>query len=387
MAVSNVSKAAAYTDRLLIKIGKSRTWVYDFWLDHVEDRRAPGLILDDTAFCEMVVDVQRFLYGDEGDVAMGVPTQAATEREMDGRLGPGTSRRMETWLDWLDEEEEPQPPPTTTSDDCILVGGNRLPVGGGVQIVSLDEEDGRWSLEKYSNKWGSREPTMLGFGHWDVCTSAAKCHSVLRSRRLSSSGCFDNPNADGVSVLYQFLDPDVRRGRHGGRDANRAAYFSFDDTNAVSNKYAERYLKKVGIARPTLHMDKRERLGRGSVFLGMYAAQIRSTLYVLKALSEYKGLPLRFPTRADGTPIGRNYKRIWRDKWDGVATHRHLPSTTKWDIRGFEQQIIVMLLTGHLPMEDFSGLVESFRLHDEVLWDKFLKDFKETCRWAELGIG
>lgn len=387
MAVDDISKAAAYTDRHLRKIGKSRTWVWEFWHDHVEDRRTLGAILDDAAFCELVVDVQRFLYGDDGDIAMGVPTQAATEREMDGKLGPGTSRRMETWLDWLEEEEEPQPPPTTTSDDCILVGGVRLPVGGGVRVVSLDEEDGRWSLEKYSNKWGSHPPTMLGFGHWDVCTSVAKCFRVLKARHLSSSGGFDNPNADGVSVLYQFLDPDVRRGRHGGRNANRAAYFSFDMSNAVSKKYASRYLKKVGVERPVLHMDKRERLGRGSVFLGMYAAQIRSVLYVLKALSEYKGFPLRFPTREDGTPIGRNYKRIWKDKWNGVATHRHLPSTSKWDIRGLEAQILVMLLEGHLPEDDFPSLVESFRLHDVVMWGKFLDEFKATCRWSELGIG
>ena len=133
-------------------------------------------------------------------------------------------------------------------------------------------------------------------------------------------------------------------------------------------------------------MDKRERLGRGTVFLGMYAGQIHSLLYVLKALSEYTGLPLVFPVRADGTPRGRNYKQMWKSGYNGCATHRHLPSTTKWDVRGLEYQIVVMFLKGRLPMGEFPSLVESFRLHD-AHWAGWLDQFEATCRWPELGIG
>lgn len=383
MNVKDITKAAAYSDRHLATLRLDREWVRSFWCDHLNGSELVPFLRDD-AFVQVTTDIQRFVYGDEGDVAMGVPTQDATEAEMDGKLGPMTSRRMQTWIDWIDEEDVPVP--TTESDDCLLVNGERLPVGGGVQIISLDEEDGRWSLEKHSRAWAKRVATMLGFGHWDVCTSAQKCFAVLLARHLSSGGCFDNPTPDGLSAFYQFLDPGKRRGAHGGTKANRAAFFSFDMSNTTYNRDAEKYLKKVGIARPTIHMDQRERLGRGSVFLGMYAGQIHSLLYILKALADYTGKPLVFPTKPDGTPLGRNFKKLFTSKFDGVATHRHLPRTTKWDIRCLEHQAIVMFLKGRLPMGDFPSLVESFRLHD-AHWHRWLEKFESTCRWPELGIG
>ena len=387
MAVKDIQKAALYTDRHLKRIGKSRIWVWLFWRDHVEDKRAEDTnLLGTKNFIDVVIDVQRFVFSDDGDVACGVATQPATTREMDGKLGPATSRRMETWVDWLEEAESPVPPPLSTSDDCILVGGTRLPVGGGVQIVSLDEEDGRWSLAKYSEPWGSRVPSMLGFGHWDVCTSAEKCMRALRAQRLSSGGVVDNPNADGKAVFFQGLDPKKRRGRHAGGTANRAAFFSFDLSNAVYTKYADGYEKKVGIRRPTLHMNRRDQLGRGTVFLGMYAAQIRTVLYVLKALAEYSGLRFEFPHHADGSARRANWKELWKSKWDGIATHHHLPGTSKWDVRGLELQIVVMFLKGELQLDDFPTLVESFRIHD-TYWMKRLEEFERTCQWPELGIG
>lgn len=382
-----VAKAAAYTRKHLASIGVDERFALRFWQDHVagsfgEVPKHSG----DAAIVSLVKGIQLFVYGNDGDAAMGVPAQAATASEVDGKLGPATSRRMLTYLDWLDEDEAPVAVPTTTSDDCLLVNGERLPVGGGVQIVSLDEEDGRWSLEKHSSLWRSRKPTMLGFGHWDVCTSAAKCHAVLNARELSSSGCFDNPGPDGKSALYQFLDPGKRRGRHGGGKANRAAMFSFDLSNAVNVKYAGRYLKKTGIARPVIHMDKRERLGKGTRFLGMYAGQIHSLLYTLKALAEYSGNPLVFPVHADGSTVGRNFKGLFDGGFKGVATHRHLPKTSKWDIRGAELQVVMMLREGRLPLDDFPSLVESFRIHDSH-WDAVADKFAETCTWPELGIG
>lgn len=384
--MSDSSKRAKYSDRFLNSIGVGREWAISFWRDHVEDKRVLEPIDSDDSFVSAVVDIQRFVYGDEGDGVVFVDPQPATRREMDGRLGSGTCRRMIAWADFEQHRADHVPVPSGVGRDYLIVGGNPLHVDGGVKIVSLDEP-GNYSLgHRGSRPWGHRKPTMLGFGHWDVCTSARRCKDTLHARKLASSGCFDNPDANGDSIFYQFLDPGMRYGFHGGTTANKSAFFSYDMSNAVSLKYQSRYKSKVGIERPVIVMDKRERLGKGKGFLGMYAGQIHSLMYVLKALSEHTGLPLVFPVNSDGHPVGRNWKALWKSNYKGCATHRHLPSTTKWDIRGLEYQIIVMLLMGRLPMRHFPSLVESFRLHDQH-WSNWMVRFEATCTWPELGIG
>lgn len=408
MAVKDLSKAVGYTDRHLRKIGKDRQWVQAFWLDETEEGQA---VRDSVTYGsshehaendhffihQMVVDVQQFVFSDVGDAAMGVPQQPATDAEMDGLLGSMTSRRMQTWLDFqADEPELPLP----DGSEYIIFAGERLPIEG-VKVFSFDE-DGGLDLVKHNitrnkgklkgfSKWrddvdkliasSTKYANMLSFGHWDVCGSSAKCFKALAYRNLGSSAGIDN---DGT--VWWWSDPGLMYGWHGGTNANRQAVFSYDLSNAVSLKYAANYEKKVGIARPVLYIDKYERLGRGNGFLGMYEAQLVALLRVLKVLSARTGLPFTWPVKADGLPIGRNWDKLWKSGYQGCATHRHLPTTTKWDVRGLEYQIMVLLMTRPTLMAEFPEMVECFKLHDapaQSLYDKF----KETCRWPELGIG
>ena len=416
MAVLDAFEAVTYTDRQLHREGLTRDWVREFWIfcttggQEALSRGGRGCEPGDfdgsgfpyqRDFLAVSLACQRVVFGDVGDEAMGLPEQPATDVELDGKLGPMTIRRMRTLMDFREESElryrgftVAVPEPDVV--DYILFGGDRLYVGGNIRVVSPNEDPSvdlalaqtsKHGKVKGSAPWGGRhnvEPSMLGFGHWDVCTSAAKAFKVLVARALGSGGGIDNPSPGGASVLYQWLDPGLRYGYHGGNKANRAAQFSWDLSNAVALKYQDAYVRKVGYERPVLRIDSRGRLGKGKGFLGMYAAQIRTLLYVLKAVSERTGLPLIFPVDADGRPRGRNWKGLWKSGYQGVATHRHLPDTSKWDIRGLEEQIIVLLLTGVLPAGDFPSLVECFKLHDSH-WSTFLDTFRATCRWSELG--
>jgi len=407
MAIKDVVEAARYSDSQLTKAGFDRSWAYEFWANQTPEGtkalmddayESARVETDDEFFIRVVVaDIQRFVFGDEGDEAMGVPSQPAAESEIDGLLGAMTIRRMETWLEFVSGPE-----PEVHADlveakpvDYFLMAGDRLPVEGGIEIVSFDDPDGLNLMKgkKGYSKWpadprklAGKDPVwcrLLGFVHWDAGWSAAGAFRTLQKRGLGSTIGIDRPRkADGKVICYQWLDPGFYYGYHGS-DANKRSVVSFDMSNAVYGKYAGKYRELCGIDRPLLKISGTEKVGSGDTFLGMYQDQILSVLYVLKAVGKYLNLPLVFPVKADGTPLGRNYKGLFKDDFHGVASHRHLPTTTKWDVQGLEAQIIAMLLTKPALMADFPSLVESFRLHD-AKWASWLDEAKKSWTWKEL---
>ncbi len=416
MAIKNFSQSLRYTQNQLKRRDLSPTWVQDFWLDHVPEGQAIkaansyGSVSShaedlDLLISTMVVDVQRFVWGDKGDEAAGVPQQPAKESEVDGKLGGMTITRMNTYEEFASNTIPDllidQIPEMTTGDFFVL-NGERIPVPG-VEIVSLDEPGGLDLVAGAKEKWGKRKgyshwpgdplkhikanhsvyARLLGFLHWDAGWSAGGSYKVLVRRGLGSTVGVDRPRkSDGKVIAYQWLDPGKHYGWHGS-SANKRSLVSFDLTNAVYLKYHAKYTDLCGIERPKLFITGREKIGSGKGFLGMYRDQILTTLRILKAVGERTGQPLVFPTREDGRALGRNYKRLFRDDYHGVATHRHLPSTTKWDIRGFEAQVSALLLSEPALMAEFPSLVECFRLHDD--WrGPWLDKVKAAWEWKEL---
>ena len=415
MAINDFNRSLKYTNNQLKRRKLPREWVQDFWLEHVPDGMAAkagsayGSELthstdDDFFIGTIVTDIQRFVFGDDGDKAMGLPQQKASRREVDGMLGGMTVTRMDTWDEFakgIEEKTLIDLVPEMTAGDFFVFNGERIPVPG-VQIVSFDEEGGLDLVAGAKAKWGKRKgyshwpknilekagkdpvyARLLGFLHWDAGWSAGGSYNVLVRRGLGSTVGIDRPRkSDGQVIAYQWMDPGKYYGWHGS-SANKRSLISFDLTNAVYLKYHAKYTKLCGIERPKLFIDGRERIGRGKGFLGMYRQQILTVLRILKALAEYTKMPLVFPTRDDGRALGRNYKRLFKDDYHGVATHRHLPSTTKWDIRGFEAQISALLLSEPALMTECPSLVECFRLHDDwrVPW---LDSVKAAWEWKEL---
>jgi len=416
MAVKDLAKALKYTNNQLPKFGLDREGVHNFWLNEtpggkavhesgaygVEEKHAED---DDAFFIKTIVcDVQRFVFGDEGDKAMGVPEQPASEREVDGQLGPMTYRRMSTWLEYVKgvhEEVLLDRVPEMTSSEHIIVAGKPVPVPG-VQIVSLEEEGGLDLVARMKKKYGKRKgctpwpsdvmklamrdpkfARILGFVHWDAGWSAEGAFNMLIQRGLGTCCGVDRPRkSDGQVIAYQWLDPGLYYGWHGS-DANSRSFFSFDMSNAVYAKYAKKYESLCGIPRPLLKISSKEKLGSGSYFLGMYRDQILTMLRILKALSKHMGMPYHWPLKADGSFQGRNYKRLWKDDFHGVAEHRHLPSTTKWDCRGLFAQIVVLMLTDSAVAAEFPEFVEAHRLHDPK-WAAWLATAEKEWKWAEV---
>jgi hypothetical protein len=409
--VANDAKATAYTDKFLAETGLDREYLRTFWELHTPEGRdtakrgavgsAPGDLrkTGDSAVARLVCEVQTFVYGDEGDMVLGVSPAAARPWEVDGKLGTGTWRRMEAWLDHVaeDVEEEPTPPGT----DAVLYCGERLPVED-VRVVDLTEPGGldlpkatreRYGKRKGYTAWtqpphilaqkdGRKYAKLLAVVHWDVCGSSRGCYRALLAQGYGSSMGICN---DGTVWLW--ADPGELRGWHAGNVANRAACVSIDLSNKASMKFAKRYLDKMGIERPVLHLDRYSRLGHGNAMLGMYAAQLETLLRVLEAYGKAIGLPHTWPLKGDGAERGRNLPNLWTDSsYRGVISHRHLPDTTKWDVRGCEIQLEVLMHERPQLADVAPLLARKFRL-GTLASERRFELFCQTCRWPELGIG
>ncbi len=423
MAVTDFVSALKYTNNQLPKHGVDRKWVHNFWLEQTPQGKAvrlagtygeaPVHAEDDDFFINVVVsDIQRFVFGDQGDAAMGVPEQPASEREVDGKLGPMSFTRMSTWLTYANGEVEEEVlfdrVPEMKMSDHLIFAGKPVPVPG-VQIVSLEEENGldlvagalkKWKKAKGYTPWASKKGAntsdilslvgkhekwarILGFVHWDAGWSAEGAFKALIRRGLGSTCGVDRPRkSDGQVIAYQWLDPGLHYGWHGG-SANPRSLFSFDLSCAVYAKYADEYQKLCGIERPLLKINSGEKIGHGNFFLGMYRGQIITMMRILKALSQHTGMPYHWPIKADGSFQGRNYKRLWKDDFHGVAEHRHLPDTTKWDCRGLFAQICTLLLSEPELLAEFPEFVAAHRLHDPH-WGPWLDTVKASWRWAEV---
>lgn len=418
MAVTDFKSALSYTNKQLAKLKVTRAWVHGFWAEHTPEGIAVCKAAsygcnpkhaekDDKFFITSVVaDTQRFVFSCSGDAALGVPEQPAAEAEVDGCLGPKTHNRMLAWAAFAANKIEPLEPPSNTpsssTSDFLLFGGQKIPVEG-VQIITFEDPEGLDITDKARTKGGKKrgytpwpkpikdligkDPVfarLLGFVHWDAGWSAKGAFNVLVQRELGSCVGIDRPRKeDGAVICYQWLDPGKYYGWHGGTEANRGSIISFDMSNAVDIDYYNKYKELCGIPRPKLHISGREKIGEGQIFLGMYKDQILSLLRILKALSAFSGLPLVFPVNPDGTSKGRNYKGLFTDPYHGVASHMHLPTTTKWDVQGLEAQIVVLLLTDAKLQQEFPSLVQCFRLQDSH-WGPWLDQVKKAWRWEEV---
>ena len=384
--------------------GKSPYEVGSFWLAHTEAGQAyaqkEGLewdksyeFFDDDLFMVDVLSaeggIQDFLYSEPGDIASNVGAEPATLAERDGMFGPATYRRMQTYLDSLDPPEEVVPVEGT---DHIIVGGKKISVSG-VNVITFEDPNGL-SITKESKKgyrkWGKEraQANHLAMLHWDVCFSAAACFRVLTKRGYASCFGIDNPaKGDGVVTVYQWLDPGVYRAVHGGKWPNRRCLSSVDFSNAVSLKYAARYEKMVGAPRPII---KGSRNNGVSSLLGMYKAQLLAWLRIERELATTWEMKPWFATGRKGRPDFYPSCEVapmsaWEDG-DGVTVRTHLEYTPKkWDIAGYQEQLIVLFLLDSDFRDEFPWLKDNFKL-EESFWADWLEDLKGQWTWEEVGL-
>lgn len=380
---SNVSAAARNSDAYLAEVDLSRRWI-QAWADTFLPGSLNGQLSNDAAFVEMIVRIQKFVYGDEGDVAAGVAAQEATASEMDGIFGPGTRRRMETW-EHAQTPEAAAPVSCGKGVDHLLWEGVPFEVKG-VRVVTFQEEDGinlyRMATKK-PVKWSASEKghwSVLATDHWDVCTSAKKCADVLTSVGYSSNFGIDNPTPDGIATVYLWLDPGVFRGAHAGSPGNSVSGLSFDYSNAVDiGKYAKFYLDKVGQARPIIWGNYH---GRKKQILGMYAGQVIAGMRMKKAYQSRINVPFIRPKTDDGMPFQAVLHGLGKGVFRGAVTHLNW-TDQKWDVAGLVEQEIVLLLTYPQLQSEFPEYTEQFKLKDSK-WQDWLAAVRKSWTWPDV---
>jgi hypothetical protein len=412
MAV-NVQKAASFTDRFLTKTDRGREWVRRWWLDWTPEGIAiknngglgadPTSISDSAFFIETVVlDIQKWVFGEIVDLASKEPRGEPLPSEADGYLGTATDRRMETFVDYMGGSTEDYPSLSNQvaeeadpESGYILFDGKKIVVPN-TRIITMDMEDSldfvrdsgrgyyKWpdSIEDLIAAGDKRYAYLLATIHWDATLSAKTCFRILKKRGLSSCfGVDSDPDLDGDVTVYQWLDPGKYRGAHGGTKANRASVLSFDLSNAVYTKYASRYKKQNQFPRPVIKPMIHGRRSKG--MLGMYKGQILATLRIMKAVGGHLGLPLVFPTDDKQKPVTTVYGDLFGGGFHGAHTHMHI-TRKKWDVAGFEDQVIILLLTDPKLAEEFPSIMECFNLTDPA-WQGWLEDHKSSWKWAEIG--
>lgn len=381
-------------------------WVTNWLPEEFYEPRLKGLegvSNEDEKLVKTVRLIQEFVYGDEGDEAAGVEKQEATPGEMDGKLGPGTQRRMDTWEAFVRDDDD-DADIEYAPNSFLLFNREKIEVPG-VHIIQPFDENGLSFEQVYAERkaeaeggervkrgYGRRKyPSLkgsdalpsdvkcLGTVHWDVCFSARQCFRVLKKKHISSGFGIENPRkSDGLVVVYQWLDFGKHYGYHGGR-ANKPSLLSFDMTNAVSLKYAKRYLKKTGIERPIV--DARPH-GKHKRLLGMYKDQILALLRILKAVHErYPVLDFSFPVK-DGKPIEKVYAPLFDGPFTGAHTHLHL-TKRKWDVSALEAQVIYMMLKDSSVADEFPQLAELFDI-GACHWSEWEAEKDEAWTWAEV---
>ena len=396
---------------------RSPLWVAQFWATHTIGGQAwrdangidPGMLMADPAFVAAAEDprfmvteilagdggIQSLVYGQEADAALKVKEAPATLRERDGKLGGGTFRRMEAHLSLLKplRSERPGGKPEDDkpwheraglkgSDQLLWDKSTKLTIPG-VKILTPDEPGGLPFLK--GRAWSSAPRTHVSFLHWDVCLSSKRCHRVLKNRGYGSVLGVDNiSKTDGRSTVYQWGLPGKYRYAHGGRWPNKRAWVSVDFCLAVYPKYAARYEKMCGLARPLI---RGSRNNGTSTLLGLYKDQIVTWMRIEKVVAEHLGMPLVFATggrrkRPDFYPsMQKAPKSAWSNAGDGVTVRTHLEYTPKkWDVAGYQEQVAVLALTDPNFDEEFPWVRENLRL-GESYWADWMEKVKAKWTW------
>lgn len=411
----SIAKAVAYSRAQLAQIGADHdtplewalAWIPEGSLDMPEVDRLTAMPSDsDERLYESVRLVQRFVYGDEGDEAAGVPAQPATDDEADGYFGPGTMRRVYAWEAHAAGVSAPS---ITDIEHCdyIVMCGERIHVPG-VRIVQ-PEHQGGLSFEyahrrrggsrpflPWSREWspGSGSPphgcALLSANHWDVCHSARDCFGVLLGKGFSSTFGIDSPIHDGHVYVYQWLDFGKNRGYHGNSPANNLFLESRDINNAVYLRYRARATERAsGNPRPLITATTH---GKRKHITGAYRGQILAAIRISKALAE------RFPRLSYALPAvdGHPVIGLWRDilfggRFNGCATHLHWGINKKGkpdksDVAGFEDQIIYMMRKDPAIAHEFPVIAEAYRVHCSS-WDAWESERDEAWDWPEVQGG
>lgn len=244
-----------------------------------------------------------------------VSFQSAAGLKPDGLVGPMTFRRI-----LADREYQLQ---FEKSKNHILVNGKKIPIDWDVKLDLI--KPGAFKKSKTV-----RDPNMI-VTHWDVCTSAAKCKTVLEARNISTHFCIDN---DGI--IYQYLDTnDVAW--HAGK-VNKYS-IGIDFSNAYYTKYNSLYKKRGFPERPVLE-NSRVHGVKLKPHLGYYKVQIEAYKRLVDVISWQYNIPLVVPTNDDGELITAVHDPAARGKFKGVVCHYHL-TRRKIDCAGLELKKII----------------------------------------------
>ena len=131
-----------------------------------------------------------------------------------------------------------------------------------------------------------------------------------------------------------------------------------------------------------------------SQMLGLYRSQIIAGLRLQKAIANHVGMPISYAKgERKGEPdfypsMQKASKKAWSSSGDGVTVRTHLEYTAgKWDIAGYQEQLIVLYFSDENFRQEFPELKEQFRL-EESFWadwlDGTIKNGSKSWKWEEL---
>jgi len=255
-------------------------------------------------------------FGEPLQLAIKAFQKGYADLKADGLCGPSTFRRVK-----LEREATDAKP---AFGDQILIGGKLLHIPWDNVIVP--GEDGSLALTKGFRKKKERYINMV-ITHWDVCTSAAKCHRILAAKGISTHFCID---WDGT--IYQFVDV-MNEGWHAGVSKINRQSVGIDFNNPIYPKYNKILTSKGQDKRPIISGYKINGWNPGE-FLGFHQVQVDAYVALLAALNKH--LPdFELNATADsGDP--RVIKAIKVDRAvdeGGVMHHAHVKKR-KWDTAG-----------------------------------------------------
>ena len=241
--------------------------------------------------------------------------QSKHDLKVDGFVGTMTFRRLLSSRE-LEEDQ---------FDNYILVNDEK-------HVMDWDVKIDRIKAGAFKKVRKERSPSMI-VTHWDVCTSAQKCKSVLQARNISTHFCIDN---DGV--IYQFLDTNDIGWHAGNRRVNNAS-IGIDFSNAYYTKYNKVYTRRGFAPRPVLKNSKVHGV-KLKPHLGYYKVQLEAYAKLVSKLSEIYNIPLSVPEDKNGNLLTGVHRDSSLARFSGVVCHYHL-TRKKIDCAGLELKKII----------------------------------------------
>lgn len=255
----------------------------------------------------------------------------------DGWCDEATLRRLLTDRACMGLDEVPHHTDTHLNADSIVFGGQQWPIAW--DRVVTPGEPGALELPHGKSKPrfepGGKLPDIFVM-HWDVTSSAAVTHRVLRGRKLSSHFAID---WDGT--IYQYRDL-AWSGVHAGGKSTRVKRIN-QRSWAVDLNSPVRVSRQDGLidlgqpARPELNGDDGPTYRTGNwkpkPFLGMHQVQLDAFVALAAALHHHWG----FPLVADVSPDPLRLHTVEAGKEAAaVAGYVHHAEVTsgKWDTLG-----------------------------------------------------